>query len=114
MRQKTTSQQEKIEQFAPFGKIKAKKILTLRWQEMRPSIRLAHRVMQPDLILSNRIIFDHMLLLFLRGQGEYEHNGEKVPVGQRHLLLIAPFQPHAFRFLDGPTDHVAIHFDWKS
>lgn len=76
---------------------------------LHPQIRLAHRVTGP-LNIPSRIIFDHEIVIIVRGEGELLLPDGPHPFAPRHLLLLPPFLPHEFRSA-GTCEHIAIHFD---
>ena len=81
-------------------------------QNIEPVIRLAHRIAGP-INIQSRIIFDHELVLIVRGTGELAFAGQTFAFGPRDLFVIPPFSPHEFRSHEAcePCEHVAVHFD---
>ena len=67
----------------PFGRLTPRRIHTLAVENIRPAIRIAHRLTGTQL-LPERIIFDHEFVLFLKGEGDHfplvwsRHGGMKV------------------------------------
>ncbi|HYE05190.1 MAG TPA: AraC family transcriptional regulator [Planctomycetota bacterium] len=88
--------------------------LSLRVEDVRPVIRIAHRT-GGTLTIPERIIFDHELVLILRGRGEVvERRAEGIvrhPFAPRTLFALPPFAPHAF-VARGACEHLAVHFDF--
>lgn len=82
----------------------------LATEDLRPVIRLAHRWRGP-LVVSERIIYDHELVLIIDGQGDLVVGREVTRFGPGDLLFIRPFVPHEYRLRSATTDHMAIHFD---
>lgn len=93
----------------PFGRLAPRRVVTLPVENVRPAIRIAHRLHGP-LNIPRRIIFDHELVLILAGRGELSFDDGQVPLSPGTLLVIPPFVPHAFASF-GIVDHAAIHFD---
>src|SRR5687767_7423634 len=84
---------------------------TLRVDEIRPVVRIAHRRSGP-LEIPERVIVDHELVLILDGHGELRFPGESVRYRPHDLLVIEPFVPHRFAAAGtGAARHVAVHFD---
>ena len=101
---------ESIQRPAPLGRAGTRRACTLRPEQIHPVVRIAHRL-TGGLQIPRRIIFDHELVLLLRGRGEWTLNGEVRPLAAHDLLLIPPFVPHAFN-VEGVSEHVAVHFDF--
>lgn len=101
-----------FEQFAPFGVLGKKKILTIPWQDIRPTIRWLKGNRMSDRGISHRIIFDYLLVFFLDGAGKYVVGKEEIDVQKRHLFLVSPFTLNRF-MLKGSHFFTSIHFDWK-
>jgi AraC-like DNA-binding protein len=78
-------------------------------EDIHPAIRLAHRATGP-LEISSRIIFDHELVLIVRGTGQLRFPRQTIEYSARHLFVIPPFVPHEFHS-QGTCEHLAIHFD---
>lgn len=76
---------------------------------LHPIIRVAHRMAGP-LNIASRIIFDHEIVIIVRGEGELLLPDGPHRFGPRHLLLIPPFLAHEFTSR-GMCEHIAIHFD---
>jgi len=55
---------------APFGRIAARKAVSLDVRRIAPVIHIAHRLASP-LRIGQRIIFDHELVLILKGRGRF-------------------------------------------
>lgn len=84
----------------------------LRPEQIHPVVRIAHR-QQGGLMISDRIILDHELVLIVKGRGQWKIKGELHDYAANDLLFVPPFVPHAFQ--DGgheETEHLAIHFDF--
>jgi AraC-like DNA-binding protein len=99
-----------VQQARPFGRLTPRKVQPAALEQVRPVIRIAHRHDYP-LVISERIIFDHELVLFLVGQGTFFFGAEKRRFGPHDLFCVPPFVPHAI-VADGGCEHVAVHFDW--
>jgi AraC-like DNA-binding protein len=102
----------KIERRAPFGPLGSPRVHVLRPAQLHPVVRIAHRI-AGALKISERIIFDHELVLMTKGGGEWMLDGVRRPFAMHDLLFIPPFTPHSFQSADhGPVEHVAVHFDF--
>lgn len=75
---------------------------------IRPLIRIAHRYSGP-LHIPERIIFDHELVLFLKGDGVARTREREYRFTAHHLFCIPPFAPHSFA--SNSCEHLAVHFD---
>lgn len=75
-------------------------------------VRIAHQLAGP-LSIPERIIFDHELVLIVKGRGEWVLGGVARPYAMHDLLFIPPFVPHSFR-AENPEEgeHAAVHFDF--
>jgi AraC-like DNA-binding protein len=103
---------ERVEQAAPFGPLRARRVYPLLPERLHPVVRIAHR-MAGGLVIPERIIFDHELVLITRGRGEWVMDGVRRPFQTHDLLFIAPFAPHSFASAEGdPVEHIAVHFDF--
>jgi len=86
----------------------------LRPEQIHPLVRIAHR-QQGGLVISDRIIFDHELVLIVNGKGQWKIRGRSYDYTTNDLLFVPPFVPHSFH--DGghsPPEHLAIHFDFAA
>jgi len=89
------------------------KVFTLAVDELHPSIRIAHRL-HDKVFVTERIIFDHEFVLFLRGEGNFQVGRDAIPILPYRLFIMGPYQPHAVVTTPGkPCDHIGIHFDLK-
>jgi AraC-like DNA-binding protein len=86
-----------------------RRVYTLAYEEIHPVIRIAHRMHGPLRILQ-RIIFDHELVLVLRGSARYETAEQTRTLNPGDLLFIPPFEPHRISGSE-LVEHVAVHFD---
>ncbi len=87
--------------------------LVLPIERVQPVIRIAHRLTHMGtLVIPHRIIFDHEMILVLRGQGELVLDTQTIALRPLRLLVIEPFVRHR---LEGdprkPFEHIAVHFD---
>jgi AraC-like DNA-binding protein/mannose-6-phosphate isomerase-like protein (cupin superfamily) len=90
----------------------ARRIVRARTDAIQPVIRIAHRVRQ-RMEIPTRVIFDHELVLVVRGAGRYRREGRDYPFHASDVLCIPPFAPHAISQTgDGACEHIAIHFDF--
>lgn len=104
----------KVERRAPFGPLGRPRVHRLRPGQLQPVVRIAHRL-PGSLVIPERIIFDHELVLIVRGRGEWVLDGVRRPYAMHDLLFIPPFAPHAFfAEEDAPSEHVAVHFDFAA
>jgi AraC-like DNA-binding protein len=99
-----------VQQARPFGRLTPRKVQPVALEQVRPVIRIAHRHDNP-LHITERIILDHELVLFLAGKGTFFFGAEKRRFGPHDLFCVPPFVPHAI-VADGGCEHVAVHFDW--
>jgi len=74
-------------------------------------VRIAHRH-SGRLVIPERVIFDHELVLIVHGRGHWVIEGEKRAFAAHDVLLVPPFVPHSFLGTDEQIEHVAIHFDF--
>lgn len=103
---------DRVQRGRPFGRLRPRRRLTLRVEQVQPVIRIAHRL-TGGMNISERIIFDHELVLILAGRGEWAADGRWQAFAAHDLLFIPPFTPHAFRGDAGaPPEHIAVHFDF--
>ena len=102
----------KIERRAPFGPLAKPQLRLLRPAELHPIVRIAHRL-PGNLLIPERIIFDHELVLIVKGRGEWTIAGERRPFAMHDLLFIPPFVPHLFQANErDASEHIAVHFDF--
>ncbi len=83
--------------------------LALPVSAVRPVIRIAHRRVGP-LVVGERAIFDHEVVVILRGEGDFTLRTGDLPFAPHELLLIPPWLPHGFAART-ICEHIAIHFD---
>ena len=62
---------------APFGRVLPRKSLRLDVRRIHPAIHIAHRRIG-QLQIPERIIFDHELVLFLKGRGQITFAGQEI------------------------------------
>ncbi|BDI29494.1 hypothetical protein CCAX7_15450 [Capsulimonas corticalis] len=75
-------------------------------------IRIAH-VHESVLTIPDRILYDHELVLVLRGVASISMGSETRLAEPGTMLLIPPFTPHAFQSPGGARSaHIAVHFDF--
>jgi len=104
---------ESVQRSAPFGSLARRHVHTLLPEQIHPVVRIAHR-MAGGLVIPERIILDHELVLIVRGRGEWVLAGERRTFAAHDLLFIPPFVPHEFRTeRDVAAEHVAVHFDFS-
>jgi AraC-like DNA-binding protein len=105
---------ELIQRPAPFGPLAARRVHTLRPEEIHPVVRIAHRI-RGGLAIPERIIFDHELVLIVAGAGEWTLGGDARRFRPHDLLFVPPFVPHSFCPDRGGTpEHIAVHFDFSA
>lgn len=97
---------------APYGPFGKKKILTIPWQDIRPTIRWLRGDRRSDGYLPERVVFDHVLVFFVYGEGTYIIGNDEIQVQKHHLLLVPPFTRNAFS-MRGRHLFTSVHFDWK-
>lgn len=85
--------------------------LLLPIETIHPMIRLAHRRTR-EMNIPPRIIVDHEVVLVTEGTATLHRGGERVGVHAGSLILIRPFELHAFK-PNGVASHYAIHFDLR-
>ena len=103
---------ESIQRPAPAGPLGVRRVYPLRPEQIRPVVRIAHRL-TGGLQIPRRIIFDYELVLLLQGRGEWVLNGERRTLAAHDLLLIPPLVPHAIQADPAkPAEHIAVHFDF--
>lgn len=103
-----------VQRMGPFGRMPRLDTVMLRPEQLHPVVRIAHR-QQGGLVIPDRIIFDHELVLIVKGSGQWKIRGESYGYSTNDLLFVPPFVPHSFH--DGgqsPTEHLAIHFDFEA
>jgi AraC-like DNA-binding protein/mannose-6-phosphate isomerase-like protein (cupin superfamily) len=101
-----------VQRGRPFGRLRPRKVYSLALEQVRPVIRIAHRLCGP-LHIRERIIFDYELVLCLAGRGQFRFGTEPVRFGPHDLFCIPPFIPHAIDSeAGGSCEHLAVHFDW--
>jgi AraC-like DNA-binding protein len=81
-------------------------------ERVDPLIRVAHRRGGEHLIIAERVIVDHELLLILSGRGELRFRDHVVPYAAHDVLFVRPFVPHSFTGR-GDGEHIAVHFDFS-
>lgn len=103
----------KVERRGPFGPLGKLRPYLVRPGEIHPVVRIAHR-MPGHLAIPERIIFDHELVLIVKGAGQWTLDGVTRSFAANDLLFIPPFVPHSFQ-ADGRglAEHVAVHFDFS-
>lgn len=87
----------------------AVELLHLPVTAVRPLVRIAHRLVGP-IRITERIIFDHELVLLLRGSGQLRLRDRSVALHPHTLLALPPWLPHTFD-CPGVCEHIAVHFD---
>jgi AraC-like DNA-binding protein len=88
--------------------------LFLRFQQIAPVIRIAHFQEGPRLLIPERILFDHELVLILEGQVTLTFGSDRLELRSGDLLFLPPFTPHAFDSSPGVrVSHLAVHFDFS-
>lgn len=101
-----------VQRTGPFGRIAPRRPLPLDVSDIRPVIRIAHRL-RGALGVRNRIIMDHELVLMLKGGGHYAAFSRTTRFEARHLLFVPPFVPHDIvTDQEGECEHIAVHFDF--
>ncbi|MEY3774022.1 MAG: hypothetical protein RLZZ129_802 [Verrucomicrobiota bacterium] len=101
-----------IQRPAPAGRIAARRVHTLRPEQIHPVVRIAHR-QDGGLLIPRRIILDYELVLILQGRGAWTVEGRVHPLAAHDLLLIPPFVPHSFQVeTNAAVEHIAVHFDF--
>jgi AraC-like DNA-binding protein len=94
---------------APFSDLGQSDEQLLAVDDIRPVVRIAHRL--PGVLnVPERIIFDHELVLILKGNGVLSTNKTRYEFAAHHIFLIPPFLPHAFSSPHS-CEHIAVHFD---
>jgi len=105
---------ELIQRPAPPGPPAKRRAHTLLPGQIHPVVRIAHRI-RGGLVIPERIIFDHELVLIVAGRGEWRLGGLGRGFASHDLLFIPPFVPHAFNpDRDLPVEHIAVHFDFST
>ncbi len=101
-----------VQRMGPFGRIPRRDVLMLRPEQIHPVVRIAHR-QQGGLVIADRIIFDHELVLIVKGSGRWTIQGQSHGYATNDLLFVPPFVPHSFGD-EGheSSEHLAIHFDF--
>ncbi len=109
-----TSPAPRVERRAPFGPLADRAVHWLRPGQLHPVVRIAHRL-PGNLVIPERIIFDHELVLIVQGRGEWVLDGVRRPYALHDLLFIPPFTPHSIHTDESvPSEHVAVHFDFAA
>ncbi len=106
------SQPKDLIRYAPLGRLPARKRQVMDVRRISPVIHIAHRLSRP-LRLKERIIFDHELVLILKGRGRVRIGQAEYSLSPHDLFFIPPFVPHEIS-VDGSAEHVAIHFDFSA
>lgn len=89
-----------------------KKKRILRWEEIRPEIRLAHR-RNETLNFGPRIIFDYQIFYVIAGGTRWTMRNREVECGPGQLVFLPPYEVHSSASgEDRHCDHIAIHFAW--
>jgi len=88
------------------------KAFRLRPSQIQPLVRIAHR-QKAGFSIPERIIFDHELVLIVKGQGTWKIEGQMLDYRQHDLLFIPAFTPHSFNQVKGESEHLAVHFDFN-
>ena len=100
-----------VQRLGPFGRMPRRSVLLVRPEQIHPVVRIAHR--QAGLIIPERIILDHELVLVISGRGYWEIDGERRNFAPHDLLFIPPFTPHYFQAdPNSAVEHLAVHFDF--
>lgn len=94
----------------PFGALRPVRRYQLDVGAVRPVIHIAHRIVGP-LGVSRRMLLDHEFVFILRGRGEVVFDDVREAFGARSLVLLRPFEPHAFEAAS-EVEHIAVHFDF--
>jgi AraC-like DNA-binding protein len=83
-------------------------------QEINPYIRVCrYTETHPGWSLIDRIIYDHQLVLVVKGSGETIINGMRYKSSSGDLYLIKPGVVHSFIAGDeNPFDMIVVHFDY--
>lgn len=103
---------QSIQRPSPLGRIGPRRLYTLPLHEIRPVIRIAHRLPSP-IIIDGRIIFDHELVLVYRGRLQVKLGSQRFTCPPHSIVFVPPFVPHAMLSdPDEPSEHVGIHFDF--
>jgi AraC-like DNA-binding protein len=105
-----TAIHDKVQRQGPFGSMAKAVQVMLRIEDIRPAVRIAHRL-AGELHIAERIILDHEFVLILRGRGELRTGGRTIAFAPHHLFCLPPFTPHAIDSIGG-FEHVAVHFDF--
>jgi AraC-like DNA-binding protein len=111
-RQNRSNPEPRVQRLGPFGRMPRRRVYLVRPGQIHPVVRIAHR--QPGrLVIPERIVFDHELVLIVRGRGQWRIGGERRAFAAHDLLYVPAFVPHSFEADDaGPAEHVAVHFDF--
>jgi len=96
----------------PLGKITPCKPVRVDVRNIVPVIHIAHRLSNP-LVVPERIIFDHELVLILKGRGTFRIGDERFTFSPHTLFFIPPFVPNEI-YSGGKSEHAAIHFDFSA
>lgn len=83
-------------------------------QEINPYVRICVRTnTHPNWSLTNRVIYDHQLVLTSQGRGEVIIHGKVYHATKGDLFLIKPGVVHSFiADKDAPFEMLVIHFDF--
>ena len=99
-----------VQRVSPYGPTEPKRKILLRFEQIHPYLRIAH-LCDSVLTISDRILYDHELVLVLRGETSLTMGGRTRLAQPGALLFIPPFTPHAFQASERGA-HIAIHFDF--
>lgn len=88
-------------------------MVVLDVQRLHPNIRIAHTLYhETGMAVGPRLIFDHLVMLVLEGEGQTQIGGRVFNFSANHLYFFEPFVKHYMTTRDGlPTRHLALHFD---
>lgn len=105
----TGGSEPRVSRHGPFAHPPVRAPHRLRLADIRPQVRIVHRLVAPFRNVE-RMIVDHELVLVLKGAGEVVAGTRRIPFAAHHLFCIPPFVPHAFSSR-ATCEHIAIHFD---
>jgi AraC-like DNA-binding protein len=97
----------------PLDRLPKRRLQPIDLRSIRPVIHLAHRTTYP-LVLPDRVILDHEIVLVLRGEGELVTESFVQSFVPGDLLVIPPYVPHRFVGRAEQFEHIAVHFDLTS
>lgn len=97
----------------PFGRISPRARLQLDVWQLSPVIHIAHR-RTGGLKIPERIVFDHELVLFLKGRGRFLIDGDAHEFSPHTLFFLPPFIVNSIEPSTATVEHVAVHFDFES